>query len=77
MRIHADPDPQPWFWSNLTKKDRVESAKYDNFSSLTYSFWTFFRGSGFFGRSGLGLRKRKSDPDPDKRTRIRNTAYGT
>ena len=29
MRIHADPDPQPWFWSNLTKKDRVESAKYD------------------------------------------------
>ena len=37
------------FWRNLTKKDNVESAKYDiKFFLLELTvFWRFFHGSGF------------------------------
>ena len=71
------------FWRNLTKTDNVESDKYEinKFSTCTFSFRTFFNGSGFF-RIGSGF---SADPDPDsgkkfrsgsgsgKKSRIRNT----
>ena len=49
------------FWSNLTKKDSDESAKYEIqfFSTRTYSFRTYFHGSGSrFFRIGSGLGKK-------------------
>ena len=57
----ASPDPDPDIINpdhDLTKKDSVESAKYEItiFSTCTYSFWTFFRGSE---------SRFLSDPDPD------------
>ena len=56
------------FWRNLTKKESVVSAKYEERTKFTssYSIREFFHGSG----SGLG--EKKSDPDLDRRTRIRN-----
>ena len=57
----ASPDPDPDIINpdhDLTKKDSVESAKYEItiFSTCTYSFWTFFRESE---------SRFLSDPDPD------------
>ena len=50
------------FWRNLTKKDSVESAKYEinNFSTCTYIFLNVFY------RSGSGFL---ADPDSDKKVR--------
>ena len=61
-------------WSNLTKKDTVESAKYEitKFSTCTYSFRRFFSWIRIFGRSGL---RKKSSIQIQKKTRIRNTEY--
>ena len=52
-------------WKSLTKKDSVESAKYEIqfFSTFTPVLGRFFHRSGFF-RIGSGLREKKSDPDP-------------
>ena len=53
------------FWRSLTKKDSVESAKYDIqiFSSRTSVFGRFFHGSGSsFFRIGSGLLV---NPDTD------------
>ena len=57
------------FWSNLTKKDSVESAKYEIqfFSTFTPVLGRFFHRSGFF-RIGSGFladpySEKKSDPD--------------
>ena len=54
------------FWRSLTKKDSVESAKYEMqiFSFCTSVFGQIFHGSGFFRigskvlADGSGLRKK-------------------
>ena len=70
----------------LTKKNSVESAKYDFkklFYTCTVSFWAFFHGSGFSGsdqdfpdriRNFWPIWTQEKKSDPDKRIRIRNTA---
>ena len=52
------------FWRSLIKKDSVESAKYEFFSTFTPVLGLFF-GSRFF-RIGSELRKTNSDPDLGK-----------
>ena len=61
----------------LTKKNSVESAKYDFkklFYTCTVSFWAFFHGSGFSGSdpefladldSGKKVRSGSGQKDPD------------
>ena len=58
------------FWSNLTKKDSVENAKYEikKISTFTHIFRTFFHGSGSgFFRIGSGF---SADPDLDARKKV-------
>ena len=58
------------FWRSLTKKDSVESAKYEfkNFLLVLQFLDVFFHGSGFF-RIGCGFLA-DQDPDSGKKSLI-------